>query len=215
MLSADASRLGQECRAIEEAGADRVHWDVMDGVFVPNLTFGPDVVAACRPHTSLRFEAHLMVVRPDELAPLYVDAGCDTILIHVETCRHLHRSLTAIADIGARPGLVLNPHTPASAVSEVLNVIDQVLVMTVNPGFGGQSYIASMESKISSIRSMINASGRDIHLEVDGGVNISTAASVAAAGADVLVAGSAVFGCPDGVAAAVAGLRAAASTRSA
>ena len=207
MLAADAARLGSECAAVEEAGADRVHWDVMDGVFVPNLTFGPDVVAACRTHASLPFEAHLMVVRPDELAPRYVEAGCDTILIHVETCPHLHRSLTAIADAGARPGVVLNPHTPASAVSEVIHLVDEVLVMTVNPGFGGQSYIAAAEPKIAAIRHMIDDSGRHIDLEVDGGINTSTVAAATAAGADVLVAGSAVFGHPDGPAAAITTLR--------
>ena len=212
ILAADAADLGRECAVVEAAGADRVHWDVMDGVFVPNLTFGPDVVAACRRHSSLHFEAHLMVVRPDELAPLYVEAGCGTILIHVETCPHLHRSLTAIADTGARSGVVLNPHTPASAVSEVIHIVDQVLVMTVNPGFGGQSYIASMEPKIAAVRRMISDSGRNVQLEVDGGVNLSTASAATASGADVLVAGSAVFGHPDGPDTAIAVLRAAART---
>ena len=173
ILAADASRLGEECRAIAEAGAHRVHWDVMDGVFVPNLTFGPDVVAACRPAVDLPFEAHLMVVKPDELAPLYVEAGCDTVLIHAETCPHLHRSLAAISEAGARCGVVINPHTPASSVSEVIGMIDEVLVMTVNPGFGGQSYIASVESKIAAVRKMIDDSGRSIDLEVDGRHNRS------------------------------------------
>lgn len=212
VLAADASQLGAECQAIEAAGADRVHWDVMDGVFVPNLTFGPDVVAACRKHVSLPFEAHLMVVRPDELAPQYIQAGCDTILIHVETCPHLHRSLTAISAAGARPGVVLNPHTPASALTEVIHLVDEVLVMTVNPGFGGQSYIAAMEPKIAAIRAMINATDRHIDLEVDGGINRHTVAAVCAAGADVLVAGSAVFGHPDGPASAIRELRALSSS---
>ena len=208
MLAADASRLGEECRAVEAAGADRVHWDVMDGVFVPNLTFGPNVVAACRSGVDLPFEAHLMVVRPDELAPLYVEAGCETILIHAETCPHLHRSLAAIVEAGARCGVVLNPHTPASSISEVMHLVDEVLVMTVNPGFGGQRYIAAVEPKIAAVRQMIDASGRNIDLEVDGGISAGTAAAAAARGANVLVAGSAVFGHPDGPTAAIKELRA-------
>ncbi len=211
MLAADAARLGAECAAISDAGADRVHWDVMDGVFVPNLTFGPDVVAACREHTSLRFEAHLMVVRPDELAPRYIEAGCDTVMIHVETCPHLHRSLTAISDAGARAGVVLNPHTPASAVGEVITLVKQVLVMTVNPGFGGQSYIAAVESKIAEVRRMIDRCDAEIDLEVDGGIGAGTVAAAASAGANVMVAGSAVFSHPAGPAAAIAELKAAAA----
>ena len=203
MLAADASRLGDECQAIAEAGAHRVHWDVMDGVFVPNLTFGPDVMAACRPLVDLHFEAHLMVVKPDELAPLYIEAGCDTVLIHAETCPHLHRSLAAITEAGARCGVVLNPHTPASSISEVMTMIDEVLVMTVNPGFGGQRYIASVESKIAAVRDMIDDSGRSIDLEVDGGITAVTAGAAVGAGANVLVAGSAVFGHRDGPAIAI------------
>ena len=203
MLAADASRLGEECRAIAEAGAHRVHWDVMDGVFVPNLTFGPDVVAACRPLVDLHFEAHLMVVKPDELAPLYIEAGCDTVLIHAETCPHLHRSLAAITEAGGRCGVVLNPHTPASSISEVMTMIDEVLVMTVNPGFGGQRYIASVESKIAAVRRMIDDSSRSIDLEVDGGITAATAPAAVGAGANVLVAGSAVFGHPEGPAIAI------------
>jgi len=203
MLAADASRLGEECRTVEAAGAHRVHWDVMDGVFVPNLTFGPDVVAACRPLVKLHFEAHLMVVKPDELAKLYIEAGCQTVLIHAETCPHLHRSLSAIREAGARCGVVLNPHTPASSISEVMTLIDEVLVMTVNPGFGGQSYIADVEPKIAAVRHMIDASRRSIDLEVDGGITASTAKAAIAAGANVLVAGSAVFGHRDGIAVAV------------
>ena len=207
VLSADCSRFGEECAAV--GSADRIHWDVMDGVFVPNLTFGPDIVAACRDYSDLRFEAHLMVVNPDELAPLYVEAGCDTVLIHVETCPHLHRSLDAITQLGARAGVVLNPHTPANAVFEVLPMVEQVLVMTVNPGFGGQSYLSAMEAKIAEIRAHINESGRDIDLEVDGGIGLTTIAGAAAAGANVMVAGSAVYGHADGPAAAISELRAA------
>ncbi len=203
MLAADASRLGDECQRVADAGAHRVHWDVMDGVFVPNLTFGPNVVAACRPRVDLHFEAHLMVVKPDELAPRYIEAGCDTVLIHAEACPHLHRSLAAIAEAGARCGVVLNPHTPASSISEVMAMVDEVLVMTVNPGFGGQRYLASVESKIADVRKMIDGSGRSIDLEVDGGITASTAGAAVGAGANVLVAGSAVFGHPDGPAAAI------------
>ena len=215
MLAADASRLGEECRIIAEAGADRLHWDVMDGVFVPNLTFGPDVVAACRPAVDLPFEAHLMVVKPDELATRYVEAGCGTVLIHAETCPHLHRSLAVIAEAGARCGVVLNPHTSAWSISEVMGMIDEVLVMTVNPGFGGQRYIASMESKIAAVRQMIDAGGRPIDLEVDGGIAPATVGAAVAAGANVLVAGSAVFGHRDGPAAAISELRSRATADSA
>lgn len=211
MLAADASRLGEECRTIEAAGADRVHWDVMDGVFVPNLTFGPDVVAACRSSVDLPFEAHLMVVTPDDLAPRYVEAGCETVLIHAETCPHLHRSLAAITEAGARCGVVLNPHTPASSISEVMSMIDEVLVMTVNPGFGGQSYISSVETKVAAVRQMIDAGGRSIDLEVDGGITAATAPAAVAAGANVLVAGSAVFGHPSGVQAAIEELKSSAA----
>ena len=207
MLAADASELGQECRTAEAAGADRIHWDVMDGVFVPNLTFGPDLVAACRPHTDLPFEAHLMVTDPDRLAPRYVEAGCGTVLIHVETCPHLHRSLAAIRDLGACPGVVLNPHTPASAITEVLDLVDEVLVMTVNPGFGGQRYLESTEPKISEVRHLISNSGRPIDLEVDGGIDTETAPRATAAGANVLVAGSSIFAHPQGPPQAIPTLR--------
>ncbi|MCY3787096.1 MAG: ribulose-phosphate 3-epimerase [bacterium] len=206
-LSADFSRLGAECAALEAAGADRLQWDVMDGVFVPNLTFGPDVIAACRSHTSLPFEAHLMVQTPEALAGRYVEAGCGLLIVHAEACVHLHRTLGQIRALGAAAGVALNPSTPAAAVAEVLDLTDMVLVMTVNPGFGGQKYIATMEPKIAEVRRMIDQSGRDIDLEVDGGIGPATVAGAAAAGADVFVAGSAVFGRPEGPAAAVAELR--------
>ena len=206
-LSADFSRLGEECAALEAAGADRIQWDVMDGVFVPNLTFGPDVIAASRPHTSLPFEAHLMVQAPEALAARYVEAGCGLLIVHAEACPHLHRSLQQIRDLGAAAGVALNPSTPAAAVAHVLDLADMVLVMTVNPGFGGQRYIATMEPKIAEVRAMIDGSGRDIDLEVDGGISATTVAGASAAGANVFVAGSAVFSHPDGPAAAVAELR--------
>ena len=193
VLPADFSRLGEECVALAEAGVDRIQWDVMDGVFVPNLTFGPDVIRACRPHVDLPFEAHLMVVNPDELAHRYVEAGCEIIIVHAEACTHLHRTLGNIRELGASPAVALNPATPASAVAHVMDLVDLILVMTVNPGFGGQDYLPTMEPKIAEVASMIELSGRDIDLEVDGGVTPETAGLVTAAGANVLVAGSAVF----------------------
>src|SRR5919107_5043325 len=152
VLPADFARLGDEVAALEEAGVDRIQWDVMDGRFVPNLTFGPDVIAACRPHASVLFEAHLMVEEPVQLAPRYVEAGCGLLIVHAEADRHLHRTLGHIRPLGARPAVALNPATPASAVEHVLDLVDLVLVMTVNPGFGGQKYIATMEPKISEVR---------------------------------------------------------------
>jgi len=193
VLPADFSRLGEECMAVEKAGADRIHWDVMDGRFVPNLTIGPDVVASVRPHVALPFEAHLMVLEPHELAPRYVEAGCERILVHAEACTHLHRTLGSVRDTGAAAAVAINPATPASAVAHVLDLIDLVLVMTVNPGFGGQSYLASMEPKIAEVARLIADSGHDVQLEVDGGIAPATVAAAVGAGADVVVAGSAVF----------------------
>jgi len=192
VLPADFARLGDECIALEEAGCDRIHWDVMDGVFVPNLTIGPDIVKSVRPHVSIPFEAHLMVVRPDEMAPLYVDAGCEIVMVHAEACAHLHRSLATIRELGARAGVVLNPHTPAATIAHVLDVTDHVLVMTVNPGFGGQTYIP-LTDKIAEIKAMVDASGNPVDIEVDGGVSADTIGECAAAGANVFVSGSALF----------------------
>jgi ribulose-phosphate 3-epimerase len=207
VLPADFARLGDEVSALEEAGVDRIQWDVMDGRFVPNLTFGPDVIAASRKHCSVPFEAHLMVVEPDELMHRYVEAGCDLVIVHAEACVHLHRTLSAIREAGAKSGVALNPATPASAVAHVLDLADMVLVMTVNPGFGGQNYIATMEPKIREVREMIDTSGFDIDLEVDGGINDKTVAGAAAAGARILVAGSGLYKHADGLGAAVADLR--------
>ncbi len=207
VLPADFARLGEECQALEKAGVDRIQWDVMDGVFVPNLTIGPDVIAACRPLVDVPFEAHLMVVEPDDLAHRYVEAGCEVLIVHAEACRHLHRTLGRIRDLGASPAVALNPATPAIAVRHVLDLVDEVLVMTVNPGFGGQAYIAAMESKVAEVRAMIDASGRDVDLEVDGGIGPDTVAGAAAAGANVLVAGSALFRDPEGQAHAVSEIR--------
>jgi ribulose-phosphate 3-epimerase len=192
VLPADFSRLGEECVDLEKAGADRIHWDVMDGVFVPNITVGPDIVKSVRGHLTIGFEAHLMVVRPDEIAPLYVDAGCSTVMVHVEACTHLHRSLHNIRDLGARSGVVLNPHTPASAVRHVLDQTDHILVMTVNPGFGGQAYIPLLD-KIAELKALVDADGHDIDIEIDGGISATTIGECAAAGANVFVSGSALF----------------------
>jgi len=208
VLPADFARLGEECAALEKAGVDRIQWDVMDGVFVPNLTFGPGVIAACRPHVEVPFEAHLMVVNPDELAAEYVQAGCEILIVHQEACTHLHRTLARIRDLGASPAVALNPSTPAVTLENVMDLVDLILVMTVNPGFGGQAYIETMEPKISQVRKMIAESGRDIDLEVDGGIGPDTVAGAASAGANVLVAGSALFRDPMGLEHAVTEIRA-------
>jgi ribulose-phosphate 3-epimerase len=207
VLPADFARLGEEVAALEAAGVDRIQWDVMDGRFVPNLTFGPDVIAACRPHASVLFEAHLMVEEPDLLAPRYVEAGCQLLIVHAEACRHLHRTLAGIAEMGARAGVALNPSTPLSAVEHVLDLVDMVLVMTVNPGFGGQAYIATMEPKIAALRHLVLEGGHDVDIEVDGGIGPSTIQGAAAAGANVLVAGSALYRDAEGLSHAVSELR--------
>ncbi|MGA0915292.1 MAG: ribulose-phosphate 3-epimerase [Ilumatobacteraceae bacterium] len=213
VLPADFARLGEEVAALEEAGCDLIQWDVMDGNFVPNLTFGPDVIAAARRHTSLPFEAHLMVADPDLMAGRYVEAGCSRLIVHVEACAHLHRTLQNITSLGATAAVALNPSTPATEIAHILDLVDLVLVMTVNPGFGGQAYIASMEPKIAEVRAMIDAAGLadTVDLEVDGGISSSTVSGAAAAGANLLIAGSALYRHPDGLSAAVAELRSLAS----
>ena len=208
VLPVDLARLADEVAALEAAGCDRIQWDVMDGQFVPNLTFGPDVIAAARAHTTLPFEAHLMVLTPDVMAERYVEAGCERLIVHAESVTHLHRSLGHVRSLGARAAVALNPATPATAVAHVLDLVDLVLVMTVNPGFGGQSYLATMEPKIRDVRRLIDASGYDVDVEVDGGIGPSTVAGAVAAGANVLVAGSALFRDPEGLGHAVADLRA-------
>ena len=192
ILPADFARLGDECVDLEKAGAHRIHWDVMDGVFVPNITVGPDVVKSIRPHLTIHFEAHLMVIKPDEIAPLFIEAGCETVMIHAEACTHLHRSLNNIRKLGARSGVVLNPHTPASTLRHVLDQTDHILVMTVNPGFGGQAYIPLLD-KITELRAMVDAGGHEIDIEIDGGISATTIGECAAAGANVFVSGSALF----------------------
>ncbi|MGA0298989.1 MAG: ribulose-phosphate 3-epimerase [Ilumatobacteraceae bacterium] len=213
VLPADFARLGEEVAALEEAGCDLIQWDVMDGNFVPNLTFGPDVIAAARRHTSLPFEAHLMVADPDLMAGRYVEAGCSRLIVHVEACAHLHRTLQNITSLGATAAVALNPSTPATEIAHILDLVDLVLVMTVNPGFGGQAYIASMEPKIAQVRAMIDAAGLadTVDLEVDGGISSSTVSGAAAAGANLLIAGSALYRHPDGLSAAVDELRSLAS----
>jgi ribulose-phosphate 3-epimerase len=207
VLPADFSRLGEECVALEQAGVDRIQWDVMDGRFVPNLTFGPDLVAAVRPHVAVPFEAHLMIEQPDPLIPRFVEAGCERIIVHEEACVHLHRTLAAIAEAGAAPAVALNPHTPIDVVAHVLDLLDMVLVMTVNPGFGGQKYLASMEPKIAAMRSLLDGAPRWVDLEVDGGIGAGTIEGAARAGANVFVSGSALFAHPGGLAAGVSGLK--------
>lgn len=210
VLPADFSKLGEEVAALEAAGVDLIQWDVMDGQFVPNLTFGPDVIASARSHTSVPFEAHLMVYTPDVMAKQYIDAGCSRLIVHAEACTHLHRTLGNINELGANAAVALNPATPASAIAHVLDLVDLVLVMTVNPGFGGQAYISSMEPKIAEIRAMIDGAGLAdaVDLEVDGGIGPSTIAGAAAAGANVLIAGSALYKDPEGLQHAVTDLRA-------
>jgi len=212
ILSADFATLGSELQSIEQGGADWVHVDVMDGRFVPNITIGPLIVQAVRRSTTLPLDVHLMIVEPERYVAEFVRAGASTVGIHVETCPHLHRSLAQIREAGARACAVLNPSTPASAVEPVLGDLDQVLVMTVNPGFGGQKFITSMLEKIATLRRWIDERGLDVALEVDGGIGPETIGAAARAGADVFVAGTAVFGARDR-AAAIAELRRAAEAR--
>lgn len=209
ILSADFANLGEEIRAIAGAGADWIHIDVMDGHFVPNITIGPRMVRALRPHAKIPFDVHLMIAPCDPYLAAFAEAGADSISIHVEAGPNLHRSLQAIRELGKKAGVVLNPATPASSVQNVLDLVDLVLVMSVNPGFGGQTFIASAVEKIAELKAM---SSRAIRIEVDGGVNPVTAGLAAAAGADTFVAGSAIFnGGPEQYAANIAAIRTAAA----
>jgi ribulose-phosphate 3-epimerase len=207
VLGADYSILGDEVADLERAGVDRVQWDIMDGRFVPNLTFGADVVAACRARTTVPFEAHLMVEDPDPWLEPFAKAGCEAVLVHQETCRHLHRTLARTRSLGIRSGVALNPATPLESVRYVLDQMDVLLVMTVNPGFGGQAYLQTMERKIAEARRLIAESGAQVTIEVDGGISAATARRAWKAGAEWLVAGSAILAYPEGKKAAVTELR--------
>ena len=194
ILSADFARLGEELSALEIAGADWVHVDVMDGHFVPNLTFGPPVIRAIRPHSTLPFDVHLMIESPERSIEAYREAGADSITVHAETCVHLHRTLNQIRESGARAGVSLNPHTSLSLIEEVLGEVDLILLMSVNPGFGGQKMITRTIDKARRLRAMCDAQGVSPLIEVDGGIKVNNIADFAAVGVEVFVAGSAVFG---------------------
>ncbi len=197
ILSADFSRLGEEVKAVEEAGADWIHVDVMDGKFVPNITIGPLVVESLRKVTKLPLDVHLMIENADQYIEDFANAGADIISVHAEACPHLHRTIQSIKENGAKAGVVLNPATTLFALDEIIEQVDLVLLMSVNPGFGGQTFIGSVLSKIELLRNTLNESGVELDLEVDGGIKPDNAASIKQAGANVLVAGSAIFGCDD------------------
>ena len=207
ILSADFSRLGQEIQAVVEAGADMLHVDVMDGHFVPNLTIGPPVIKALRQVTQVPFDVHLMISNPDDFLEDYAAAGADWIGVHAEVCTHLHRTLSRIRELKKRPVVVLNPHTPLSTIEYVLELVDMVLIMSVNPGFGGQSFIPSALDKVAALKEMISRQGLQIPIQVDGGITEKTIAAVARAGATVFVSGSGVFNHPQGYRAAIENMR--------
>lgn len=211
VLAADFTRLGEEVRAAEQAGADWIHFDVMDGRFVPNISIGVPVLQALRGATSLPIDVHLMIVEPDQYIPIFAEAGANSISVHVEACPHLHRTLVSIAQAGCRVGVAINPHTPAIMLQEVMPLLDIINVMTVDPGFGGQSFLDGSLSKIAQLRAMAQAVGRDIDIEVDGGINTETTPRAVEAGANVLIAGTTIFRHKEGIQAGVDALRAAAS----
>lgn len=207
ILSADFRCLGQQIEEVERAGADAIHVDVMDGRFVPNITIGPLIVEAARKSTTLPLDVHLMIVEPERYLADFAHAGADIILVHQETCPHLHRTIEQIKQLGKKAGVVLNPSTPVSTLEEILPIVDQILIMSVNPGFGGQSFIESSIDKVRRLRRMIDTCGSHAQIEIDGGIDVNTAPRVVAAGAALLVAGSAVFRAPGGAGEGVRRLR--------
>lgn len=213
ILSADFARLGEAVAEAERAGADWLHLDVMDGQFVPNLTFGAPVITALRPHCGLPFDVHLMVENPERLIPDYIAAGADSITVHVEVCPHLHRTLGWVKSQGVRAGVALNPATPVEALRHVVDQLDLLMVLTVNPGFGGQSFLPEMLPKVASARSLIDSAGSQAELQIDGGVDAGNIARLADLGATVVVAGSAVYGHPRGAEAGISALRQALAQR--
>ena len=209
ILSADLKNLGAQVRAAQEGGADEIHVDVMDGRFVPNITFGPDIVRACKDSCDLPIDVHLMIVEPEQHMKSFIDAGASTVTIHYETCPHIHRSLQSIREMGAKAGLTFNPGTPVTGLNYLIDVVDQVLIMSVNPGFGGQRFIGSALEKISMVKWMLEEGESEAIVQVDGGISAETILEVYQAGARNFVAGTAVFKHPEGIAAGIAALKAA------
>ncbi len=211
ILAADFARLGEQVTQAQDAGADLIHIDIMDGRFVPNITMGPAIVEALATLATIPLDVHLMIVEPDRFVQRFANSGADFITVHVEACAHLHRVLDQISDAGCRPGVALNPHTPASALREVIGMVRIVNVMTVNPGFGGQRFISGMSGKISELRAMVESSGSEIEIEVDGGINAETISIAEDAGATIAIAGTGVFRHEKGIAAGIEELRRAAA----
>jgi len=209
ILSADLKNLGSQVRVAQEGGADEIHVDVMDGNFVPNITFGPEIVRACKDSCDLPIDVHLMIVEPEKHLKNFIDAGAGTVTIHYETCPHIHRSLQSIRELGAKAGLTFNPGTPVDGLNYLTDVVDQVLIMSVNPGFGGQKFIPSVLDKISLVKWILEESGSEAIIQVDGGISVETILEVYQAGARNFVAGTAVFRHPEGISAGIAALRAA------
>lgn len=207
ILAADFARLGEQVMEAQTAGADLIHIDVMDGRFVPNITMGPLVAAAVKRVAAIPLDVHLMIIEPERFIQRFADSGADSITVHIEACPHLHRALGQIKDAGCQAGVALNPHTPAASLAEIIDMADLINVMTVNPGFGGQSFIQSMASKIKTLREMTAKQQRNIDIEVDGGINSETISMALNAGANVMIAGSCIFGHRDGIAAGMNALR--------